>query len=94
MRDACTRLTRAIFRHRRVVLLLWLLAFLAALPLARRAPQLLSAGAFKFNRGATPHVEFAAVWANHLTLYRRAALRPLAATLTRWAVPYLESQKL
>lgn len=52
------------------------------------------AGAFKFNRGAVAHVEFAAVWANHLPLYRRAALRALAAATARWVLPYLAEHRL
>jgi hypothetical protein len=52
------------------------------------------AGSFKFNRGALPHTEFAAVWANHLPLYRRAHLRALGAAVNRWAVPYLETHRL
>jgi hypothetical protein len=52
------------------------------------------AGLFKFNRGAESHVEFAAVWANHLPLYRRANLRALASAVNRWVVPYLESHQL
>lgn len=52
------------------------------------------AGLFKFNRGAQAHVEFAAVWANHLPGYRRANLRVLAAAVAKWAVPYLESHRL
>ena len=38
--------------------------------------------------------EFAAVWANHLPLYRRAGLRTLSATVRKWVVPYLESHRL
>jgi hypothetical protein len=49
------------------------------------------AGKFKAGRGATSHVEFAAVWANHLPLYRRAHLRSLSAAVSKWIVPYLES---
>lgn len=52
------------------------------------------AGLFKFNRGAQSHVEFAAVWANHLPPYRRANLRALSAAVSRWVVPYLESHRL
>ncbi len=52
------------------------------------------AGLFKYNRGAQAHVEFAAVWANHLPLYRRAQLRALSAAVQKWAVPYLESHRL
>ena len=63
---------------------------------ARRTAFHCSAGAglFKFNRGAQPHVEFAAVWANHLPLYRRANLRVLGAAVSKWAVPYLETHRL
>ncbi|WP_404420547.1 hypothetical protein [Nibricoccus sp. IMCC34717] len=52
------------------------------------------AGLFKFNRGAEPSVEFAAVWANHLSLYKRADLKALAAAVNRWVLPYLERHKL
>jgi hypothetical protein len=52
------------------------------------------AGLFKYNRGATSHVEFAAVWANHLPLYRRANLRALGTAVRKWVVPYLESHRL
>ena len=52
------------------------------------------AGRFKFSRGAEPHVEFAAVWANHLPAYRRAQLRFVSSAMRRWAVPYLESHRL
>lgn len=52
------------------------------------------AGLFKFNRGAQPHVEFAAVWANHLPWYRRTGLRALSATVLRCVVPYLETHRL
>jgi hypothetical protein len=52
------------------------------------------AGLFKYNRGARSHVEFAAVWANHLPLYRRANLRALSAAVLRCVVPYLKSHKL
>lgn len=52
------------------------------------------AGLFKYNRGAQAQVEFAAVWANHLPLYRRAQLRVLSAAVRKWAVPYLESHRL
>lgn len=52
------------------------------------------AGLFKYNRGAQSHVEFAAVWANHLPLYRRANLRALGAAVSKWAVPYLETHRL
>ena len=52
------------------------------------------AGSFKFNRGARPHVEFAAIWANHLPLYRRAGLRALSAIIRATVVPYLESHRL
>jgi hypothetical protein len=63
---------------------------------ARRTQFHCSAGAglFKFNRGAAAHVEFAAVWANHLPAFRRANLRVLAAGVAKWAVPYLESHRL
>jgi hypothetical protein len=52
------------------------------------------AGLFKFNRGAEAHVEFAAVWANHLPLYRRANLRVLAATVRTCVLPYLQSHQV
>jgi Acetyltransferase (GNAT) domain len=52
------------------------------------------AGSFKFNRGAQSHVEFAAIWANHLPLYRRAGLRALSAVVRKCVVPYLESHRL
>lgn len=52
------------------------------------------AGAFKESRGAERFVEFAAVWAGHLSRARRAALASLAAPLRRWAVPYLETHRL
>jgi hypothetical protein len=52
------------------------------------------AGLFKFNRGACSHVEFAAVWAQHLPAWRRASLRTLAATATRTVLPYLESHRV
>lgn len=52
------------------------------------------AGLFKFNRGAQAHVEFVAVWANHLPAYRRANLRVLATAVAKWVLPYLESRRL
>jgi hypothetical protein len=52
------------------------------------------AGLFKFNRGAVPVVEFAAVWANHLPIYRQASLRILSVAVSRWIGPYLESHQL
>lgn len=52
------------------------------------------AGAFKESRGADPFVEFAAVWAGHLSRSRQAALGALAAPLQRWAVPYMEKHVL
>lgn len=51
------------------------------------------AGLFKFNRGARSYVEFAAVWANHLPIYRRANLRALSKAVLKFAVPYLETHR-
>lgn len=50
------------------------------------------AGKFKEHRGATCHVEFAAVDVRHLPLWRQGALRTLHRTLMRHAVPYLQSR--
>jgi len=52
------------------------------------------AGKFKASRGAQAHVEFTAVWANHLPFYCRANLRGLAAAVRKWVVPYMESHQL
>jgi hypothetical protein len=52
------------------------------------------AGAFKHNRGATRHIEYAAVDARHLPLWRRGALRALHAPLQQVAVPFLSSRVL
>jgi len=52
------------------------------------------AGLFKFNRGAESHVEFAAIWAEHLPLYRRAQLSALGRVVKKLVVPYLETHRL
>lgn len=52
------------------------------------------AGAFKLHRGATRHVEYAAVDARHLPAWRRGALRVLHASLQKVAVPYLAARVL
>ncbi len=52
------------------------------------------AGLFKFNRGAKSHVEFAAIWAQHLPGYRRAQLQALGQVVRKLVVPYLESHQL
>jgi hypothetical protein len=52
------------------------------------------AGSFKKQRGAHHYVEFAAVWAEHLPMYRRASLRALHQIVQKVAVPYLESREL
>lgn len=74
--------------------LLMLRAFAECEKRANRFHCSAGAGLFKFNRGAESHVEFAAVWANHLPFYRRANLRALASAVNRWVVPYLESHQL
>ncbi len=51
------------------------------------------AGKFKASRGARAHVEFTAVWANHLPLYRRANLLALSAAVTKWLVPYMAAHE-
>jgi len=52
------------------------------------------AGLFKFNRGAESHVEFAAIWAEHLPFYRRGQLAALGRVVKQLVVPYLESHRL
>ncbi len=74
--------------------LLMLQAFLACERLGTTLHCSAGAGLFKFNRGARSHIEFSAVWARHLPIYRRACLRSLAAAVTRAVVPYLESHRL
>lgn len=52
------------------------------------------AGAFKFSRGAQPHLEFAAIWARHLPIYRRLNLHLLRSAINRCVAPYLATHRL
>jgi hypothetical protein len=52
------------------------------------------AGLFKFSRGAESHVEFAAIWAHHLPIYRRGQLQALSRVVKKVVLPYLEKHRL
>lgn len=64
----------------------FLIAREAGLPLHCSA----GAGGFKNSRGASHHLEYAAVWAGHLPSWRQALLRHLQSLLKKVAIPVLE----
>lgn len=52
------------------------------------------AGSFKFQRGARPSVEFAAIWLKNLPVHKQAAIKVLNQMIERLALPYLEKRTL
>lgn len=51
-------------------------------------------GAFKADRGAMGEVEYTAVWAGHLPLYRRGMWKVLSALLEQVGVPIVQKYRL